>query len=84
MHLSANELDQVKDLTALKTHIDKCPDCRKKLGKLRNTDVFAFLAKPRSQGYQANMKKLVQRVGSESGKSPAKSTRAGKAEESGK
>jgi len=69
MHLSTNEIEEIKDLPALKEHIKKCPACRKKLGELRDVDVFSFLAKPRSPEYQAKMNKLLERVKSESGKS---------------
>lgn len=66
MHLSTNEIGEIKDLPALKEHIKKCPDCLKKLGELKNVDVLSFLAKPRSPEYQAKMNKLLERVKSES------------------
>lgn len=69
MHLSTNEINEIKDLPALKEHIKKCPDCRKKLGELKDVDVLSFLATPRSPEYQAKMNKLLERVKSESGKS---------------
>jgi anti-sigma factor RsiW len=66
MHLSTNELSEIKDLARLKAHIKECPDCRKKLKKLREVDTFSFLASPRSEKYKRKMAELSERIKAES------------------
>jgi len=62
MHLSTNELNEIKDLEALKKHLKECPDCQKKLKKLIDVDVFTFLARPRSEKYKRGMAELSERI----------------------
>jgi hypothetical protein len=66
MHFSANEVKEIKDLTALLEHIKECSACCEKLDKLRAVNTFSFLTKPRSAKYQDKMNKLIQRIRSES------------------
>ena len=66
MHLSTNELSEIKDLARLKAHLKECPDCRKKLKKLREVDTFSFLASPRSEKYKRKMAELSERIKAES------------------
>jgi len=62
MHLSTNELNEIKDLEALKKHLKECTDCQKKLKKLIDVDVFTFLARPRSEKYKKGMVELSERI----------------------
>ena len=65
MHLSTNEINEIKDLPALKAHLKQCLACQDKLNKLRGADVFSFLAKPRSAKYQRKMTALLGQVKAE-------------------
>jgi len=62
MHLSTNELSEIKDLAGLKTHLKRCRNCRTKLKKLRKVDLFSFLARPRSERFQKRMKALIDEI----------------------
>jgi hypothetical protein len=62
MHLSTNELNEIKDLEALKKHLKECTACQKKLKKLIDVDVFTFLARPRSEKYKRGMAELSERI----------------------
>jgi hypothetical protein len=62
MHLSTNELSEIKDLAKLKAHLKECTDCQKKLKKLIDVDVFTFLARPRSEKYKRGMAELSERI----------------------
>lgn len=62
MHFATNELDEIKDLPALKEHLKGCKKCRVKFAKLREVDVFSFLAKPRSAKYRKKMAVLIKRA----------------------
>lgn len=66
MHFSTNELKEIKDLAGLKAHLKECRKCQEKLAKLKELDVLSFVAKPRSEKYKSKMKKLMERVRSES------------------
>ena len=65
MHLSTNEINEIKDLAGLKAHLAGCRVCQEKLGKLKEVDVFSFLARPRSAKYQRKMTALLGQVKAE-------------------
>jgi len=62
MHLGMNESGEIKNLEALKEHLKGCKKCRAHLAKLKEVDIFTFLAQPRSAKYKDGMKKLIERA----------------------
>ena len=60
MHLAVSEYENIKDAKGLMDHIKKCKKCRVKLHKMREVDVFTFLASPRSAKYKKGMNKLIE------------------------
>jgi len=81
MHLSTNELSEIKNLARLKAHIKECSDCQKKLKKLREVDVFSFLARPRSDKYKRKMAELSEKIKKETSQNktrqPARQSHSG-------
>jgi hypothetical protein len=67
MHLGMNETGEIKNLVALKEHLNGCKKCLAHLAKLKEVAVFTFLGSPRSAKYKDGMKKLLERAKSESG-----------------
>ena len=62
MHLSTREYEEIKDLEGLKKHLKECADCREELGKLKEVDLFSFLARPRSEKFKKGMAELFERI----------------------
>jgi anti-sigma factor RsiW len=65
MHLGMNEPDEISNPEALEKHLKTCKKCRTKLAKIKEVDVFTFLAQPRSAKYKEAMKKLIEQPGKE-------------------
>ncbi|MEW6027579.1 MAG: hypothetical protein AB1599_09845 [Planctomycetota bacterium] len=67
MHLAMNDYSEINDAKGLMDHIKACNKCRINLHKMKEVDVFAFLASPRSAKYKKGMKKLIETARAKSG-----------------